>query len=208
MAFPQKNFRLYAICDEQTCRLHNRQTIDFYRSLIEAGIEIVQYRNKISSARQICNTLQELQAITPNSVTLVVNDQKEAANKLGLALHLGQEDGHPPQNFCCTWGLSTHNRKELQSALTRNPDYIGYGAVFASPTKSHVSKANPSVATELWPKEIVFIGGITLENVTLLPQADRFYYAVISDFFRYGNDLRAVKHYAQDFYACLKKKEL
>lgn len=202
--FKNKTLPLYAICDEQTCQHYKINSTMFYQSLVQAGVQIIQYRNKIDSPKKIYEKIKELKNNTPANVSLVVNDFFDIAQELQLPVHLGQEDKKLSENFAYGKGISTHNAQEIETAKKNNADYIGFGAAFASPTKPNVQCADSKTAVELWQKPIIFIGGITLENVFLLPKEKNIYYAVISDLFRYGKSSENIARYVKEFESILK----
>lgn len=195
---------LYLICDGETCERHGMQPGDFMRSAMDAGVKILQYRHKGISPQQYETRLQEL---LPHcaGLNLIVNDHAEIAARYHLPVHLGQDDPLPA-DLSIPYGRSTHSLDELDSALscTPAPAYVALGAMFASNTKPGVATKRSLISdyrarTKL---PLVLIGGITLDNVRVLPRADDIYYAVIGDAFRYGATphriAEYVRHFAQD----------
>jgi len=151
----------------------------------------LQLRMKDSPTCDIASTASEIIKIRDrlSSLTkIIVNDDLEAAilsNADGV--HLGQEDMNPatiktkyPRLIT---GLSTHTIEQVVKANGMNVDYIGFGPVFHTLTK----KNHSAVVTELARKaseetrhRIVFIGGISRNNIEFLPAGDKIYYALIS----------------------------
>jgi thiamine-phosphate pyrophosphorylase len=111
------------------------------------------------------------------SVPLCVNDRLDVALAIGAdAVHLGQGDlplvdairlrGGSSHPFV---GVSTHSLAEALVAEADGADYIGFGPVFATQTKSD---AGPPLGLEELRRiicairiPVVAIGGITLENI-------------------------------------------
>lgn len=186
--------KIYAIIDQETCLENDIDAIEYASILYENGIKIIQYRNKLENMLFAGETFDEIIQATGNDMIYIMNDYEEIANRYAgnnhIMMHLGQTDKikKPTQKF----GRSTHNLSEIETALKENPqpDYIGFGAMFPSPTKSHIAPVLQHVkeALELWTKDIVLIGGITLENIKILPSDERIYYAILSDFFANGNE--------------------
>jgi thiamine-phosphate pyrophosphorylase len=188
-----KPSKIYAIVDQETCLENDIEVLEFVTILYEAGIQILQYRNKLENMLFAGETFEEIIQITSDELTYIINDYEEIANryieKENVLLHCGQTDNlkNPARKF----GRSTHNIPEIENTLKENrqPEYIGFGAMFSSPTKPGVAPSYDQLnqALKVWQKDIVLIGGITAENIHLLPKEDRIYYAVISDFFSSGN---------------------
>lgn len=191
--------RLYLICDGETCKKNGLAPADFVAAAGDAGALTIQYRHKGISAteyeREIANLLDR-----HLTLTLIVNDFAEVAQRYALPVHLGQEDPIP-EELTVPYGRSTHNLGELDLALaaTPKPDYVALGTMFPSSTKPGVGSNRALVETylDLTPLPLVLIGGITLENRPQLPSAERIYYAVISDAFRFGASAAGIAKYVR-----------
>ena len=141
----------------------------------------------------------------PYNSFLILNDYVKIANKNNWACHLGQEDikniNFNVDTSLSFWGCSSHNLKEIDiiKKMAVLPNYIGYGAVFNSTTKTDVAVNNISLynIVETWQCPIIFIGGITLENLHILPKSNHIGYAIIKDFFRYGASAANIEKYTQ-----------
>ena len=146
-------------------------------AMIEGHVDLVQLRGKEQSLNELVDLAGELHKITSRSSTpLIVNDHAEIAAKVLVeGVHVGQDDdpialvrekaGRP-----LLVGKSTHNFEQAVAAQREGADYIGFGPLFATPTKPdykpiglgdikqvHVDLALP----------IFCIGGIKIDN---LPQ--------------------------------------
>ena len=207
--------KLYGILDQDLCREKNLNPLEFARGFFNAGGDILQYRDKSSTPDLVKKQAELLFREACNGQKLlIINDHVDVAISLDCPFHIGQEDLlHLRSSLKKTtqkpkpWGLSTHSTQEIKIALrqaensTGKPDYIGLGRVFPSQTKASApaSSISTSQALKVWNKDIVLIGGITLENLGLLPKNPRIFYAVIHDFFRYGNSPRAIERYTKEF---------
>ena len=145
---------------------------------VKAGVKMVQLRMKDreTSRDELLDMACRLMAITRGSETnLTVDDDPSVAEEAGAAgVRVGQDD--LPVDVVRTRypgirlvGLSTHNLDQAQKSLAQEPDYIGVGPVFATPTKKI---PDPVLGTELAGKMIaavpypaVAIGGINAENL-------------------------------------------
>jgi len=167
-------------------------------SLAEAGVEILQYRNKTGDESQVLRDTEAIRAAAPPSLTLILNDYAQLVRQTGFhGLHLGQTDLSPHEARGLLGsdkiiGLSTHNEDQLRAAALEPVDYIAVGPVF--PT---ASKANPDpvvglegirLARSLTTQPVVAIGGINLQNARGVWSAGADSIAVISAIFSPGVD--------------------
>lgn len=181
--------RLYVILD---AGLVHRSILEFAEQLIDAGVRVLQYRDKQGTAAAMLQTSQALARITSEAgVGFFVNDRPDIAflaNATGV--HVGQDDLSVEQARAIVgpqrWvGVSTHNRDQFAKAAATSADYIAIGPIF--PT---TSKANPDpvVGVEMirqlramTQKPIVAIGGIGLDRAEEVLRAGADSVAVISD---------------------------
>ena len=181
--------RLYVILDAGMLTEPARDTA---KKLMQAGVQLLQYRNKKAAAREVWMESRAIAEVARAAKgSFFVNDRPDVAYLSGAAgVHVGQEDLSAEQARAVIgpdrWvGVSTHNLKQFEEAAATSADYIAVGPIF--PTSS---KANPDpvVGTELLrrvrrltPKPIVAIGGITLDRAPEVLAAGADSVAVISD---------------------------
>jgi thiamine-phosphate pyrophosphorylase len=184
--------RLYVILD---AALLTSPESECAKKLVDAGVRLLQYRNKSASSRELFESSQRLAAfLIPQGATFVVNDRADVAFLSGASgVHLGQEDLGLEESRSVMGpgklaGVSTHNLEQFQQAIATSADYIAVGPVFSTPTKAN---PDPVVGTEfirrvrgLTSKPIVAIGGITLDRAAEVIQAGADSVAVISDILR------------------------
>lgn len=185
--------RLYALLDS-ACFSEVETMSRVAEELVEAGVTMLQYRNKSGSPRQILDQAFGLKLRVGQSLKLIMNDRADlclAADFDGL--HVGQDDLSPESARRIIgsnrWlGVSTHNPEQLAEADKTSADYLAIGPVFATS-----SKANPDPvvgldgvrrARELTRKPLVAIGGITRGNARSVIEAGADSVAVISDLLR------------------------
>lgn len=180
--------RLYVILDATLITSPER---DCALSLAEAGIRLLQYRNKSAPARQYLESCRELaETLIPRGVTFLVNDRPDVAFLAGASgVHVGQEDLDVEKARRVAGqdklvGVSTHNLEQFNKAAASTADYIAVGPIFSTS-----SKANPDPVVGLaflrgvrgqTEKPIVAIGGITLERASAAIEAGADSVAVIS----------------------------
>jgi thiamine-phosphate pyrophosphorylase len=183
---------LYVIMDAALC---GPKLLSLARELAQAGVELIQYRDKTGPARETLSTCQALvEELADRGVRLIVNDRVDIAVLSGAAgVHVGQEDlpVEAVRRICgpSFWvGLSTHNLAQLAAADREPVDYLAFGPIFPTRTKR---TADPPVGIEglararaQTQRPLVAIGGITLETAPVLWQAGANAVAVAADILR------------------------
>jgi len=180
--------RLYVILD---AGMLTEPAGEIAEKLIQAGVRLLQYRDKRASARELLSNSRTIAATArAANCTFLVNDRPDIAYLAGAdGVHVGQEDLGVEQARevigAERWvGVSTHNLEQFQQAAASSADYIAVGPIF--PTSS---KANPDPvvgvefvrrARALTSKPIVAIGGISLERAPEVIAAGADSIAVIS----------------------------
>src|SRR5512133_2897 len=114
------------------------------RILVDHRIAFVQLRMKDAPLDTIRRTAEKMRSITLGTSTkFIVNDSPEIANETGAdGVHIGQDD-YPIEEVRAMIkpgmiiGLSTHSPSQTTDACLRNPDYIGVGPVYVTPTKKN-----------------------------------------------------------------------
>lgn len=169
---------LYAIIDPSLLQISE---LSFAESMVEAGVQLLQYRDKRAATRRafemsnlLSHRFSSLAREGLRQVRFIVNDRPDIALLVGAGgVHVGQTDlgveqvrtivGREP------WvGVSTHTLEQVQAADRTSADYVAFGPVFATATKE---QADAVVGLRLLAearmrtsKPLVAIGGITLER--------------------------------------------
>lgn len=158
-----------------------RGNIETVRLMIEAGINVIQYREKEKPARQMLEECLAIRRLTRCSgATFIVNDYVDLAVVVEAdGVHIGQDD-LPPERVRelvgdqMIVGLSTHSSEQAQAAaeITGIIDYIGVGPIFATRTKKDVCEPVGLEYLEYVVSSIdlpfVAIGGIKEHNIGLV----------------------------------------
>jgi thiamine-phosphate pyrophosphorylase len=195
--------KLYVILD---AALLANSEIEIARRFAEAGVRLLQYRNKTAAARELFRRSRELsEMLKPHGVRFIVNDRPDVAYLAGAdGVHVGQEDLDVEQTRRVMgrekWvGVSTHNLVQFQSAATTSAEYIALGPIFPTSTKVN---PDPVVGTSLLrqvrpltDKAIVAIGGITLERAAGVIEAGADSVAVSSDILRAADPAKRARQY-------------
>ncbi len=186
-------WKLYSILDA-ACFSNPAMLLSAAEGLLDAGVKLIQYRNKFSDAVTILKQARELKRLVGLRATLIMNDRADlclAAEFDGV--HVGQDDLLPEsarkiigQEY---WlGVSTHNPEQVAEADRTSADYIAIGPVFATGSKIDpdpvVGLEGIGRARELTRKPLVAIGGITRQNCASVFEAGADSIAVISDLVR------------------------
>jgi thiamine-phosphate pyrophosphorylase len=180
---------LYAILDPERAQ---SPILQIAEGLSQAGVEIIQLRDKTSSAGRILSQARELVALlVPRGVRFILNDRPDIAGMSGAGgVHVGQEDlpVEDARRICpppCWVGVSTHNLEQLREATLTSADYIAVGPIFPTATKRNpdpvVGLELLRAARQITDKPLVAIGGITLDRAADVYRAGADSIAVVSD---------------------------
>jgi thiamine-phosphate pyrophosphorylase len=182
--------RLYAILDAGMLARRKMEIGVAAEQLRDAGVTLLQYRDKTGTQEQILRNAKMIQDIFSGvECTLVLNDDPALAVLLGWhAVHVGQSDAavREARKVLLPDGLvgcSTHNDEQVVAADAAEADYVAIGPVFATGTKAN---AEPVVGLEgvrraraLTRRPLVAIGGITPANANSVIEAGADSVAVI-----------------------------
>lgn len=180
------------------------------REAVEAGVRIVQYRDKTSSMKDAYRRAKRLRGLVPHGKMLfIVNDRCDLALAVEAdGVHLGQED--LPVAFARTIlgknrviGLSTHHADQVRAASQEDPDYLGFGPIFPTTTKAD---PDPVVGVEglapirhLTTLPVFAIGGITSAAIPRLQAAGADGVAVASGILRAADRQIAFRQFMAPF---------
>ena len=110
---------------------------------IAGGARLIQYRDKVNSRRVMYENAKHLREITAQGgASLIINDQIDLALAVSAdGAHLGQNDlpiesARKMLGKNAIIGISTHTPEEAIAAALKGADYIGFGPIFKTKTKS------------------------------------------------------------------------
>ena len=180
---------LYLILDPSVSS--TRSLNDALRQSAQAGVKIVQYRNKTASMKEAYAEALPLRKLAAElGVLFIVNDRCDLALAVDAdGVHLGQGDlpldlARKVMGPDKLIGISTHNPDQVREANAGEPDYLGFGPIFKPGSKPD---HDPVVGIEglraicaLTSLPVFAIGGITAENVGEVMKAGANGVAVIS----------------------------
>lgn len=180
---------LYAILDPILTAQPLQQVAE---SLVAAGVELIQLRDKRSPAGVVFQNVKEMNARFASSrIRIILNDRPDIAAIAGAGgVHVGQDDlpVEAARQICGDglWvGVSTHNLAQLRDADRTSADYIAVGPIFPTATKDNPNRVVGvdflRAARQLTRKPLVAIGGITVESAADVFRAGADCVAVIRD---------------------------
>lgn len=163
--------RLYLICDERPD--------SFLEAALRGGVEIVQLRMKGAHDDEIVAAGRRFARVCgAHGALFLLNDRPDLVGACEAdGVHVGQDDMPVAETRAAIGperlvGLSTHSPDQIDAAT--EPDYIGVGPVFATPTKpgrAAVGLALVSYAALHAHVPFFAIGGIDTGNVDRVRQA-------------------------------------
>lgn len=181
-----------------------RPSEEIVEAALEAGVRVVQVREKDASTRRALQIAQAVRRLTRRfDALLIVNDRIDIALAAEAdGVHLGQEDisiadARRLLGEAALIGLSITQVAQLAAPDAALADYLGVGAVFPTGSKSdatltglallsaartaaNASPGAPGGQTPAGRVPIVAIGGITAENACRAVLAGADVVAVIS----------------------------
>jgi len=165
--------RLYGIID--LGYIDNRECSRIAHEMIQGGVDLIQLRGKTNPLNELADLAAQLHEITfPAATPLIVNDHVEIAIRVRLeGVHLGQDDdsiavarkkaGRP-----ILVGKSTHSLEQARAAQREGADYMGFGPIFATPTKPDYTPTGLGDIRAVHDDvgvPIFCIGGINIDNL-------------------------------------------
>ena len=177
MIMKHLNLRLYLVTDEY-CLPPGRNLFDAVEEALQAGVTLVQYREKNGQGKGMLEKARKLIALCHKyNVPLLVNDRLDIALLAGAdGVHLGQDDipvaearRLAGEDFLI--GATAHNVEEALAAEKAGADYLGCGAVFATHTKKDtvpLGLDGLQAIRQAVRIPIAGIAGITLDNYRLV----------------------------------------
>jgi thiamine-phosphate pyrophosphorylase len=167
--------RLYGIVDLNY--VDAAEAVRVTEKLIEGSVDLIQLRGKQKSVPELVDLAAELHEVTRrSSIPLIVNDHAEIAKKVPVeGVHVGQGDDpiavvRDKVGRQVIVGKSTHSLKQARAARDEGADYIGFGPIFATPTKPDYQPIGLADIKQVYVDlalPIFCIGGIKIDN---LPQ--------------------------------------
>lgn len=144
-------------------------------ALLQGGADILQLRAKGLPDSEIAAIAREvLPLCRAAGVPFIINDYPRIAATVGAdGVHIGQDDGSIDVARSIVGpgaivGKSTHSIAQAVNAAAEKPDYIGFGPLFATPTKpdyTPIGIEEIARVHELVSCPVFCIGGIKPHNL-------------------------------------------
>src|SRR5207248_5978930 len=165
--------QLYGILD--LSYVDNSDAVPIAERMIKGGVDLIQLRGKGRSIEELVDLAAALHELTVRSSTpLIVNDHVEIAIKVPVeGVHVGQDDDavatvRQRVDREILVGKSTHSINQALAAQREGADYIGFGPIFATPTKPDYQPIGLN-EIEGVHRDVVLpifcIGGINIDNL-------------------------------------------
>ncbi len=191
---------LYLILDQQYA---NRDIVSIAGEAIDAGVDVIQYREKTLSKRDAIKIAEKLRMLTAKAnVIFIINDDPALAFAVDAdGVHLGQEDipVHVARRILGRdkiIGLSTHSYQDAIEANSLDINYIGFGPIFRSGTKMVTSPLGFDairIIRDSVTVPVIAIGGINQENIADVMKSGADGVAIISAILSADNVMQAVR---------------
>jgi len=175
--------------------------------MIAGGVDLLQLRAKVHPAAQIAELAADLHRITAaRGVPLIINDHPEIARLMPAeGVHVGQDDlpiaeAREIAGPNCVVGKSTHSVDQAIRAFYEGADYIGFGPIFATPTKpdyppiglEEIRRVHDAVRIPIF-----CIGGIKLDNLPEVIEAGARRVVIVSGLLQ-AEDIAEYGHAAKE----------
>ena len=198
--------RLYGILDLGYVEIGKALKVG--EQMIAGGVDLIQLRAKGRDVGEVAKIATDLLRLAQKQgVPLIINDHPEIAANIGAAgVHVGQDDLPIAEvreivGPDCVVGKSTHSLDQAIRAFYEGADYIGFGPIFATPTKPDyppvglhdIQKIHEAVRVPIF-----CIGGIKLDNLAEVIEAGARRVVIVSGLLRatdipaYGRAARAL----------------
>lgn len=178
---------LYVVTDERDDR---DSLLRACQAALRGGASAIQLRRKRDSGRSLIDLGRALRDLTAaHNALYFVNDRLDVALATDAdGVHIGQDD--MPLSDARRLlggkiiGVSATTLDEARRATTEGADYLGVGAVFATPTKADADISGleglRAIAAAVDGCPLVAIGGISLTNADAVLEAGADGLAVVS----------------------------
>ena len=201
--------KLYLITDrKQTYK--QRRLVDTVKELLQAGIRMVQLREKDLSAAELYPLARDLRLLTHRyNALLLINDRIDIAQAVGAdGVHLG---GHSLPikktreilGSKALIGVSTHSALEAESAQNQGADFITYGPVFFTRSKAPfgppVGVNSLQTVCNCCEIPVYALGGVKIGNTVEVMNSGAYGVSMISALLSAPDPNQAVQQVSTEF---------
>jgi len=169
------------------------------RLLAPGGADVLQLRAKNQPTDTILALARDLVPLAREAgIPFFVNDHPEIAAAVGAdGVHVGQDDRSVTEVRAIVGpealvGKSTHSLAQARAAFAEAVDCIGFGPIFATPTKPDYRPIGPAdIATVVResPVPVFCIGGIKRHNLSSVLDSGADRVVIVSGLLQAGDQL-------------------
>ena len=193
----QEKIQILKDCSIYLITKNKKNLQDIVLKSLEAGVKIVQYREKFLNDNEKINQAKDIASLCKKYNSLfIVNDRIDIALAVDAdGIHLGQDD--IPTKIARKHlgsekiiGRSTHCLEHIKKAEQEGCDYIGIGPIFPSKTKQQLNPVGIDYLRKGLDQTLLpafAIGGINSSNINQLNHINNLHIAV-SDAIINSND--------------------
>ncbi len=202
---------LYAILDGESVNFLCRLGV-FLLENPNLPVCAIQMRGKRLNAKDfayLCKTLVEKRLMLQHAPPLIVNDCIEIAQEFGIGLHIGQNDcsldkARMMLGNSVLIGVSTHDLQQAKEAQEAGANYIGFGPLFDTSSKTNALEPRAPEALlkvlQTIAIPVVGIGGITLKRWPQLKESGLRHFAMIQGLNELGCNESLYRDIARDIF--------
>ena len=198
---PLSASRLYGIVDLGYVTAENAAVAA--EKLVAGGVDVLQLRAKNVVIREVARLASAIHRITSAAgVPLIINDYPELLREVPAeGVHVGQDDTSVADARAAAGrpvivGKSTHSLAQARAAAAEGADYIGFGPLFATPTKPGrpaIGLHDIAAVHEQVSIPIFCIGGIKLSNLREVAAAGAQRVVIVSGWLQAADIFAAVR---------------
>ena len=198
------DFKLYLITDRKQIKMPLPAAV---RLALEGGVRAIQLREKDLPMRELLALSQELRAMTKEfGAKLFINDHVDVAVAVDAdGVHLGHQSmpAAAVRNIVgrkLMIGVSTHTLDEVRAAESGGADFVTFGPIYETPSKTHLGapvgiEALRSVKRAVDIDIPIFaLGGVRGKNIGHVLWAGAYGVSVISAIFGAEDIKKAAKN--------------
>jgi len=200
---------LYVVLD--SAALKGRNPVEVARQVIRGGAKTIQFRDKLSSKRELLPTARQLKELcAEHNVLFIVNEYLDLALAADAdGLHLGQDDlpisvARKLLPIDKILGNSASAVEEAVAAESDGADYIAVSAIYPTSSKEGEKVVGLDRLREIRKAvtlPLVAVGGITLDNAADVIAAGADSVAVISAVLETEDIEKATRQIVERLYA-------
>ena len=185
------------------------------RGFLDGGAGVVQVRLKSASARELWEAVCRAVELARGRARVVVNDRPDVALAARAdGVHVGDED--LPVALVrrivgpdMLLGVTVRSVEQALQAARDGADYVGFGPIFATSTKSVGAPPQGLAALErvvaACPIPVVAIAGITLERAAEIARTGAAGAAVVADVLGAEDPVERARAFSAEFAAAASK---